>query len=344
MASLVSPEEEKIEMNVFCVPVKGKRDPTERWELPTKWLGKKGSFGSMAEVCKKGATDCDHVMKIMSVDAKRKGSPPRELRTHLKVTPEQFEKEVELQKEAAVLRVAPPVCDSWECPLGEDEDKDPSIGVIIMPILQKTLKDVLDDDSVEDAEKEAYILEAKSILKELNGINIQHRDCKLENFMIDGNGKLKIIDFGLAQKFEPCDFNHVDMSEWSIPSSPPRFSGFFEFFGELNNIQKNLGLGGAIRAAMVQAAAEKHLKIYNERFRRRRSPIQTSHKFIAIACARYNEEFYDEDKSMLDERVQKNKEDIDRYRRYEASSADDKRSRKKTGRKNNSNLFGSRRT
>ena len=314
MASLVSPEEEKIEMNVFCVPVKGKRDPTERWELPTKWLGKKGSFGSMAEVCKKGATDCDHVMKIMSVDAKRKGSPPRELRTHLKVTPEQFEKEVELQKEAAgildqegnAIAIAPPVCASWYCPPGEDEDKDPSIGVIIMPILQKTLKDILDDDSVEDAEKEAYIFEAKSILKELNGINIQHRDCKLENFMIDGNGKLKIIDFGLAQKFEPCDFDHVDMTEWSIPSSPPRFSGFFEFFGELNNIQKNLGLGGANCATMVQAA-EKHLKIYNERFRRIRSPIQTSNEFIAIACARYNQEFYDKDKSMLDEREQKNK-------------------------------------
>ena len=300
MASLVSPDEEKIEMNVFCSPV---NQTTEGWELPTKWLGKKGSFGSMAEVCKKGATDCDHVMKIMSVDAKRKGSPPRELRTHLKVTPEQFEKEVELQKEAAGLGVAPPVCDSWECPLGEDEDKDPSIGVIIMPILQKTLKDILDDDSVEDAEKEAYIFEAKSILKELNGINIQHRDCKLENFMIDGNGKLKIIDFGLAQKFEPCDFNHVDMTEWSIPSSPPRFSGFFEFFGELNNIQKKIGLSGA----MVQAAAEKYLKIYNERFRRIRSPIQTSNEFIAIACARYNQEFYDKDKSMLDERVQKNK-------------------------------------
>ncbi len=149
--------------------------------------------------------------------------------------------------------------------------------------------------------------------------------------MIDGNGKLKIIDFGLAQKFEPCDFNHVDMTEWSIPSSPPRFSGFFEFFGELNNIQKNLGLGGAIRAAMVQAAAEKYLKIYNERFRRSRSPIQTSHEFIAIACARYNEEFYDEDKSMLDERVQKNKEDIDRYRRYKASSAYGKRTAERGG-------------
>ena len=83
-------------------------------------------------------------------------------------------------------------------------------------------------------------------------------------------------------------------------------SGFFEFFGELNNIQKNLGLGGANCATMVQAA-EKHLKIYNERFRRIRSPIQTSNEFIAIACARYNQEFYDKDKSMLDERVQKNK-------------------------------------
>ncbi len=35
------------------------------WEMPTKLIGR-ASYGSIAEVCKKGGTDCNYVMKIMS--------------------------------------------------------------------------------------------------------------------------------------------------------------------------------------------------------------------------------------------------------------------------------------
>ena len=80
-------------------------------------------------------------------------------------------------------------------------------------------------------------------------------------------------------------------------SSP--YTSFYEVFLELNTIQKKPGLSDADRRAMVQAASEKHLKLYNERFRGIHSPIKTSHEFIMNACEKYKEEFYKEDKLTL---------------------------------------------
>ena len=117
--------------------------------------------------------------------------------------------------------------------------------------------------------------------------------------MIDANNKVKIIDFGQARKIELCDFKSEDISEWSIPSASSPHTRFYEFFLELNTIQKTRELGDADRHAMVQAAAEKHLKLYNERFRGIHSPIKTSHEFIMNACEKYKEEFYTEDKLTL---------------------------------------------
>ena len=37
----------------------------------------------------------------------------------------------------------------------------------------------------------------------LHDNNIMHRDLKLENMMVDGDGYLKLIDFGLSKKIRP---------------------------------------------------------------------------------------------------------------------------------------------
>ena len=182
---ITSSEESEENFNVkdvFCVSVgnEATRHGTD-WRLPTKQVGK-GAYGTVYEVCKKKPADCNYVMKIIPF-------------TGIFRTP--FYREVNLQKEAAALEVAPPVSDWWEC-------EDPSggdFGVIVMPALEKTLLDILQDETSEEKTKDDYIEDAKTILQTLNNNNIHHGDAHVENFMIDNTGQLKIIDFGGSFKF-----------------------------------------------------------------------------------------------------------------------------------------------
>ena len=52
-----------------------------------------------------------------------------------------------------------------------------------------------------------YIKDAMKILIRLRENNIFHGDAHPKNFMVDSNGTLKIIDFGLSEKaITPLDF------------------------------------------------------------------------------------------------------------------------------------------
>jgi len=191
---------------VFCVPVQrtnneigiiglGKNSEVSRegeWYLPPGDKKGSGVFGEVHEVCKKD--NCDYVMKIIKLQ------PPggqrwseRRQKNVPGYTREDFLKEVELQKEAFDLKVAPEVIDSWIC-------EDPLIGVIIMTALQRALGDVIRDSTVKEEEKVKYIKDRSQILRILAKNNIVHGDDHLNNFMIDDAGKLKIIDFGQAKK------------------------------------------------------------------------------------------------------------------------------------------------
>lgn len=180
MATSSEESEEDVNVeDVFCVSVG--REVTRHgtdWRLPTKQVGK-GAYGTVYEVCKKKPADCNYVMKIIPF-------------TGIFRTP--FYREVNLQKEAAALEVAPPVSDWWEC-------EDLNLGVIVMPSLEKTLLDILQDETIETKTKDDYIEDAKTILQTLNDHNIYHGDAHVENFMIDDTGLLKIIDFGESFKF-----------------------------------------------------------------------------------------------------------------------------------------------
>ena len=138
------------------------------------------------KVCKKN-NGCNYVMKIIPFGG-------------IFHTP--FYREVNLQKEAAALDIAPPVSESWVC-------EDLNFGVIIMPSLEKTLWDILQDETIETTTKDEYIKDAETILRTLNDNNIYHGDAHVDNFMIDDTGHLKIIDFGKSFKISPGPSIHL---------------------------------------------------------------------------------------------------------------------------------------
>jgi len=214
--------EEKIPdgiQDVFCVPVRRRKTEDrvlgkgeqhlysrkDEWYLPKAEELGHGVSGSVHEVCKHNK-DCDHVMKIIIFNPEFFPDSDRK----------QFLKEVELQKEAFRLGVAPEIIDSWIC-------ENPDIGVIIMPTLQKTLGDVLRDVNVKKEVKDGYVKDAFEILHTLHQNNIYHGDSHLQNFMVDFNNKLKIIDFGFAKIVYDSDkYNPQHSPEFFLSKRPSR--------------------------------------------------------------------------------------------------------------------------
>ena len=214
-----SSEEKKIpeyqKPEVFCVPVErtknesgilGRGEGVEEtrkdvWYLPKAEELDHGVAGNVHKVCKYNQ-DCDYVMKIIIFNPKVFSDSSyveqsKLLNWHLNDR-DNFLKEVELHKEAFQLGVAPEIIDSWIC-------KTPYLGVIIMPALRRTLEDILIDPEVSADKKKGYIWDAKQILIALNLTGIFHRDPHPNNFMVDSNQTLKIIDFGLAEKLVKHD-------------------------------------------------------------------------------------------------------------------------------------------
>lgn len=64
--------------------------------------------------------------------------------------------------------------DWWEC-------EDLNFGVIVMPSLEKTLLNILQDETIETKTKDNYIEVSKTILQMLNDNNIHHGDAHVEN-------------------------------------------------------------------------------------------------------------------------------------------------------------------
>ena len=145
-------------LNVFCIPVKV--DEGKMWQ-PKKWLKTSGHYSEIAQICNKdgGGEDCNYVMKVIKLD------PSND------IAERKFWNEVELQTEAAEAGLAPKIMDSWvcdQCKGSPDEQKCPYIGVIIMPTLKRTLKDIIKDSTIDLHVKHKYLIEAFTVLEKLN--------------------------------------------------------------------------------------------------------------------------------------------------------------------------------
>jgi len=183
--------------HVFCMGVE--RDRQGRWRLPQNKVGQ-GAYGKVYEVCRSD-NRCDYVMKIV-----RLGDSS--------VSKAQFKKEVALQKEAHKLEVAPPIVDSWIC-------QEPSIGVIIMPTLKRTLKDILRSKKTSENTKQKRIAEAQELLNILNLSNFRHNDSHLNNFMEGVGGKLYLIDYGLAASEKTTPKKWKRIKKWESWKKQP---------------------------------------------------------------------------------------------------------------------------
>lgn len=175
--------------HAFCVEVE--LDKEEKWSLTNENIGG-GAFGEVYQVCDRAANNCNYVMKIINLCSQRRNEPI------LKVAKQSFKDEVRLHDEASHLGVAPEIIDSWTC-------TDPPIGVIIMPLLKRTLKSILYDKTISRDIKEARKNEAEQLLKVLIENHISHSDVHLNNIMEGFDGKLYLIDFGKAIKFPKND-------------------------------------------------------------------------------------------------------------------------------------------
>jgi len=125
--------------------------------------------------------------------------------------------------------------------------------------------------------------------------------------MFDKQGQLKLIDFGFSRTIEPCYFHpEKNIATWVIPSANTLSFSFSNFFQDMRKIQNKLPTRSRrgrvpFLSERVRQTIDNHRQEYNDRFRGERPPIARNFQYIQNLCGRYYEDFYDSDRSMLDD-------------------------------------------
>jgi len=164
-----------------------------RWR-PGQRIGR-GHFASVYTIENNG----DLVIKISRLEVEDLYNPDIPLAT--------FKERVDIQNELAALGYTVPVEDSWEC-LGEEE-----YGVIVMKRLEPLkgyLQRIAIDktnifssiySSIQGIGKYADVITSISeIVKGIHKHGYIHGDLKLDNLMVDREGKIYLIDFDYARR------------------------------------------------------------------------------------------------------------------------------------------------
>src|SRR5437868_7037230 len=109
--------------STMCVPLTGCAGTPSTWRVVGQ-LGDPGAFGEIWAAC--CVRECTYVLKyqrygkIVSESGEYSGT----------VTPEDVEREVNIQKRLAEAGLAPPIADWWECSTGHEG------GAIVMKALK----------------------------------------------------------------------------------------------------------------------------------------------------------------------------------------------------------------
>lgn len=110
--------------------------------------------------------------------------------------------EVLYQDLASGIGVSVPVIDSYWI-------KDSKTGVIIMPKLEKTLIQIFKDPMTSNNRIIKLLIEFVKLKLRLFDIKIDHGDINLDNGMIDKNGRLYLIDFGLSVESKGYNVKYI---------------------------------------------------------------------------------------------------------------------------------------
>ncbi|MGK7369916.1 MAG: protein kinase domain-containing protein [Candidatus Halalkalibacterium sp. M3_1C_030] len=85
------------------------------------------------------------------------------------------------------------------CTIHSIDDYEDTQYIVMEYVEGETLRTKINSGELSLEESLKYALQIAEALKEAHGQNIIHRDIKPENIMIDKNGLIKIMDFGLAK-------------------------------------------------------------------------------------------------------------------------------------------------
>jgi len=148
-----------------------------------KMLGK-GASGMVVQLCDE-KNNCPYVLKVVN------------MKTAQQV--KQFELEVDYQRRASQIGVAPDVFDAWTCRTPEGYYK----GFLATEFLEGSLPQYLNLFAIDSYDRvfDELVAQIKQLADQLHAIGIEHGDLHEHNIrykLINGEAKFYLIDFGLS--------------------------------------------------------------------------------------------------------------------------------------------------
>ena len=162
----------------------------KNWKILDK-IGE-GQYGNVNKACLN--KDCSYVFKwIQFIDNEQTSYNKNDA-----------ENEIKMQDLFYSFGVSPPVLESHICENG---------AFIIMPALQKTFYELLEESEPDKKKLEEIIYSSAELIERLNKKGYYHGYIHLNNIMTDGN-RMYLIDTGYSSKIENEEDQSLDMNDF----------------------------------------------------------------------------------------------------------------------------------
>jgi serine/threonine protein kinase len=153
--------------------------------LMSKQLGR-GAYGRVYEACHDDV--CDYIAKWIPIPGMMKL--------------DEIQREIDIQFVASGTGISPKIKQVLICDNGV---------LIIMDRMKQTLGDYLTEKKLTDDEKTLILFKITTVLNNFHLLGYTHNDTHTNNFMIDKNDDVKLIDFGKAVKWNSSTFENIEL-------------------------------------------------------------------------------------------------------------------------------------